>query len=87
MAQPTDNAPWAVPGEGEFTLELLDAGGTVLHSQPVRAADVDHGHGEASWSARIPYFQNGATALLRGSSMDVLASFDLRAGASAESLR
>ena len=73
MAQPTDNAPWAVPGEGEFTLELLDAGGTVLHSQPVRAADVDHGHGEAFWSARVPYFESAASVVLRGSAGGVQA--------------
>ena len=74
MAQPTDNAPWAVPGEGEFTLELLDAGGTVLYSQPVRAADVDHGHGEALWSARVPYLDDTATVVLRGPEGDVRAT-------------
>ena len=79
MAQPTDNAPWAVPGEGEFTLEILDAGGSVLHSQFVHAASrVDHGHGEASWSARVPYFEDANTVILRDGAPQVRASFEIR---------
>ena len=73
MAQPTDKAPWAVPGEGEFTLEILDAGGSVLHRQLVHASRVDHGHGEAFWSARVPYFEGAATVILRGSAGGVQA--------------
>ena len=87
MVESTGNPPWPAPAAGAFTLELLDGGGTVLHREPVLVAHAGHGHGEALWSARVPYFQDGATALLRGSSMDVLASFDLRADATAESGR
>ena len=79
MAQPTDKAPWAVPGEGEFTLEILDAGGSVLHSQFVHASRVDHGHGEASWSARVPYFEGAATVVLRGSAGGVQAEATIEA--------
>ena len=79
MAQPTDKAPWAVPGEGEFTLEILDAGGSVLHSQFVHASRVDHGHGEASWSARVPYFEGTASVVLRGSAGGVQAEATIEA--------
>ena len=77
MVQPTGNPPWAPRPDGEYTLELLDAGGTVLHRQPIRANRIDHGHGEALWGARVPYVDGAATLLVRGQSGDVRATATL----------
>ena len=66
MIQPTGNPPWTPRPTGEYTLEILDAGGSVLHRQPIRVDRIDHGHGEALWSARVPYFEDTATVVLRG---------------------
>ena len=81
MAEPTGNLPWAPIVTGEYTLEVLDAGGSVLHRERVSVAHAGHGHDGALWSARVPYFEDAATAVLRGSEGDV------RASASAESAR
>ena len=87
MARPTANPAWAPRSAGNLTLEVIDSGGSVLHREPVAAAESHHGRGEALWSARVPYFEDASAALLRGSSMEVLTEFDLRADASAESAR
>ena len=73
MVTPTGNPAWAVSDKGAFTLEVVDAGGTVLHREPVPVAhdDHDHGHGESFWSARVPYFEDAATLILRGPAGDV----------------
>ena len=87
MAEPTANPAWTPRSAGNLTLEVIDSGGSVLHREPIAAAEPRHGGGEALWSARVPYFEDASAALLRGSSMEVLTEFDLRADASAESAR
>ena len=73
MVTPTGNPAWAVSDKGAFTLEVIDAGGTVLHREPVPVAHDSHGHGhgESFWSARVPYFENAETVILRGPAGEV----------------
>ena len=67
MARPTVNAPWEPRASGAFTLDVIDSGGSVLHSEPLRVPHAGHGHDEALWSARVPYFEDAATIVLRDS--------------------
>ena len=80
MAQPTNNPPWATQTDGEYTLQLLDAGGSVLHQQPIRASTISHGHGEALWSARVPFFEHSTTVVLRGPAGSVQIEAAIEAG-------
>ena len=80
MVQPTGNPPWTPRPTGEYTLEILDAGGSVLHRQPIRADRIDHGHGEALWSARVPWFEDAATVILRGAAGEVRLESGIEAG-------
>ncbi len=79
LAEPNGNAPWRARSAGGFTLEVLDAGGSVLHREPlvVSHAGHDHGHGlgyrTALWSTRVPYQIGAETVVLRGAAGDVLA--------------
>ncbi len=83
LAEPNDNAPWRAPSAGGFTLEVLDAGGGVLHREPLVVAHAghDHGHGlgqrTALWSTRVPYQPGAETVVLRGAAGDVLAEMAL----------
>ena len=71
MVQPTGNPPWTPRPTGEYTLEILDAGGSVLHRQPIRANRIDHGQDEVLWGARVPYFEDAASVILRGAAGEV----------------
>lgn len=74
MVEPTGNVPWATPAAGAFTRELLDAGGYVLHREPVPVLHAGHGRGEALWNARVPWFDAAATVVLRGPAGDIRAT-------------
>ena len=77
IARPTDNPAWAPRSAGNLTLEVIDAGDSVLHREPVRTTELHHGEGEALWSARVPYFENAVTMILRGSQGDVRGTFEV----------
>ena len=67
MVQPTHKSPWAPRPSGAFTLEVIDGGGSVLYSEPVVILKPGHHReSDALWSARVPYFPDAETVLLRG---------------------
>ena len=65
MIEPTSKPPWAPQATGDLILAVLDAGGLELHRQPVRASHLSHSDGWQLWGARIPYFEDAATVVLR----------------------
>ena len=75
---PSDNRPWVPPTTGRYVLEVIDAGGLVLHREPVRDATMPMHHGHAGesfrWSARIPYLESAMEVLVR----DTWAAGDVR---------
>ena len=74
LARPTEKSPWVARSSGTFTLEVLDSGSAVLHSEPVGISKAgQHSGSGALWSARIPYSPDATTVVLRGPANDVLA--------------
>ncbi len=83
LAELNTNAPWRTPRAGRLTLEVLDAGGSVLHREPLTVSHAGHDHGRgvgdrtALWSTRVPYRTGAETVVLRGAAGDVLAEMAL----------
>ena len=74
LARPTTKPPWPGPASGDLTLIVLDSGGSVLHRQPLLTSPLTHSDGRSAWSARVPYFEDAATVVLRGPEGDERAS-------------
>ncbi len=81
LAEPNGNPPWRARSAGGFTLEVLDAGGGVLHREPLVVSHAGHDHGlghrPALWSTRVPYRTGAETVVLRGAAGAVLAEMAL----------
>ena len=65
MVEPTGKPVWPGPKTGDLVLVVLDAGGFELHRQPIRLSRIEHSDGRMGWSARVPYFDDAATVVLR----------------------
>ena len=74
LIEPTTKPAWPGPASGDLTLIVLDSGGSVLHRQPLLTSPLTHSDGRSAWSARVPYFEDAATVVLRGPEGDERAS-------------
>ena len=74
LIEPTTKPAWPGPASGDLTLIVLDSGGSELHRQPLLTSPLTHADGRSAWSARVPYFEDAATVVLRGPEGDERAS-------------
>ena len=66
LVEPTSKPAWPGPASGDLVLVVLDSGGSELHRQPLRTSRLTHSDGRLGWSARVPWFEDAATVVLRG---------------------
>ena len=80
----SDRPPWAVPtaattppGMRMWTLEMHDAGGGIVHRQPIPVPDPSRGLAgvERAWSYRVPYPPEAETVVVRAPSGDLRGDF------------